>query len=60
MELARDEVYAAYVIPDLQVAETRAEKAEERADAEAAARRVAEEELDILKAEIARLRQQRS
>ena len=33
-ELARDEVYADYVIPDLLVAETRAEKAAERADTE--------------------------
>ena len=73
-ELARDEVYADYVVPDLLVAETRAEKAEERADtetqradtetqraeAEAAARRAAEEELQTLKAEVARLRQRRS
>ena len=62
-ELARDELYADYVIPDLLVAETRSEKAEERADAEtqradaeAAARRAAEKELQALKAEIARLR----
>ena len=34
-ELARDEVYAGYVMPDLLVAETRAEEAAERADAEA-------------------------
>ena len=73
-ELARDEVYADYVIPDLLVAETRAEKAAERADtetrradtetqradAEAAGRRAAEEELQALKAEVARLRQRRS
>ncbi len=80
-ELARDEVYADYVIPDLLVAETRAEKAAERADtetqradtetqradtetqranAEAAARRAAEEELQAMKAEVARLRQRRS
>ena len=59
-ELARDEVYAAYVIPDLQVAETRAEKAEGRAEAETDARRAAEDELKVLKAEMARLRQQRS
>ncbi|MYC96912.1 MAG: Uma2 family endonuclease [Caldilineaceae bacterium SB0661_bin_32] len=67
VELARDDVYANYVIPELQVAETRVEKAEERADAEAqradveaAARRAAEEETQALKAELARLRQQRS
>ena len=67
VELARDDVYANYVIPELQVAETRVEKAEERADAakqradaEAAARRAAEEEAQALKAELARLRQQRS
>ena len=101
-ELARDEIYARYVIPDLQVAETRAEQEEaransealraeaeaeraeaeaeraeaeaeraeveaqradaeaQRADAEATARRAAEEELEVLKAEVARLRQQRS
>ena len=35
VELARDDVYADYVIPELQVAETRVEKAEERADIEA-------------------------
>jgi len=65
--LARDNVYADYVIPELLVAETRVEKAEERADAEAqragaeaAARRAAEEETQALKAELARLRQQRS
>ena len=67
VELARDNVYADYVIPELLVAETRVEKAEERADAaaqradaEATARRAAEEETQALKAELARLRQQRS
>jgi len=67
VELARDDVYADYVIPELQIAETRVEKAEERsdaakqrADAEAAARRAAEEEAQALKAELARLRQRRS
>ncbi len=66
-ELARDDVYAGYVIPELRDAETRVEKAEERADAakqradaEAAARRAAEEEAQTLKAELARLRQRRS
>ena len=84
VELARDDVYADYVIPELQVAETRVEKAEERADiearradteaqradaetqradaetqradAEAAARHAAEEEVQALKAELARRR----
>ena len=67
VELARDNVYADYVILELLAAETRVEKAEERADAEAqradaatAARRAAEEETQALKAELARLRQQRS
>ena len=59
-ELARDDLYSAYVIPDLRVAETRAKRAEERADAEAAARRAAEDELDALNAEMARLRRSRS
>ena len=66
-ELARDDVYAGYVIPELRDAESRVEKAEERADveaqradAEAAARRAAEEEAQALKAELARLRQRRS
>ena len=65
-ELARDDVYADYVIPELRAAETRVEKAEERADAaaqradtEAVARRAAEAELQALKAEVARLRQRR-
>ena len=70
VELARDDVYADYVVPELQVAETRVEKAEERADvearradteaqradAEAAARRAAEEQVQTLKAELARRR----
>ena len=66
-DLARDDLYTDYVTPELQVAEARAEKAKERADAEtqradaeAAARRAAEEELQALKAEMARLRQKRS
>ena len=58
-ELARDDVYADYVIPELRAAETRVEKAEERAYAEAVARQAAEEELQALKAEVARLRQMR-
>ena len=63
VELARDDVYADYVVPELQVAETRVEKAEaradieaRRADAEAAARRAAEEQVQALKAELARRR----
>ena len=66
-ELARDEVYSEYVIPELQVAVIRAEKAEEqaaaqaqRADSEAAARQQAEERMQALEAELARLRQQSS
>lgn len=58
VELARDDVYANYVIPELQIAETRVEMAKERADAES--QRAAEEEAQALKAELARLRQQRS
>ena len=58
-DLARDDLYTDYVIPELKVAETRVEKAEERADAEAVARQAAEEELQALKAEVARLRQMR-
>ena len=53
-ELARDEVYSGYVIPELQVAVTRAEGAEEqaaveaqRADREAAARQQAEEQAAV-------------
>ena len=53
-ELARDEVYSGYVIPELQVAVTRAEGAEEqaaveaqRADREAAARQQAEEQATV-------------
>lgn len=70
VELARDDVYADFVIPELQVAESRVGKAEERADieaqradtearradAEAAARRAAEEQVQALKAELARRR----
>ncbi len=59
-ETARDAVYAGYVMPDLQVGETRAEKAEERADTEAQRADTAEEALETLRAEVARLRQQRS
>ena len=66
-ELALDEVYSAYVIPDLQVAVTRAEEAEEqaarearRAEAETIARQQAEERTQALEAELARLRRQRS
>lgn len=47
-DLARDDVYSEYVIPELQVAVTRAET-------EAAARQRAEEQVQALKAEVARL-----
>ena len=66
-ELALDEVYAGYVIPDFHDAVTRAEKAEERAEkaeeqaaAETAARQQAEEQMQVLNAELTRLRQQRA
>lgn len=66
-ELALDQVYSGYVIPELQVAVTRAEEAEEqaaaqaqRADREAAARQQAEERMQAMEAELARLRQQSS
>ena len=55
-QLALDQTYAAYVIPDFQNAVIRAERAEERAAAEAAARRRAEEQLQALQAELTRLR----
>ena len=65
VELALDEVYAGYVIPDLKVAVTRAEEAEaqieveaQRADAENAARQQAMERVQELEAELALLRQQ--
>ena len=74
VELALDEVYSGYVIPDLKVAVTRAEEAEaqieveaqraaaeaQRADAEKAARQQAVERVQELEAELAHLRQQRS
>ena len=73
-DLALDEVYADYVIPGHRDSVFRAERAEqqaaaetaarrraeERATAEAAARRQAEEDNRALQAEIARLRQQSS
>jgi hypothetical protein len=49
-DLARDPVYSDYVIPELQVAVSRAEKAEEQA----------EEQLKALEAELARLRNKSS
>ena len=55
-DLARDDVYSKYVIPDLQVAVTRAEKAEKMAATEVAARQLAEEKYQALEAEMARLR----
>ena len=66
-ELALDEVYSGYVIPDFQAAVTRADEAEarvateaQRADSEAQARQQAEERAQALEAELARLRRQRS
>ena len=66
-ELALDDVYSGYVIPELQAAVTRADvneaarrRAEEQAAAEAAARRQAEERLQALEEEVARLRNQSS
>ena len=73
-ELALDELYSGYVIPDLKVAVTRAEAAEaqvaleaqradaetQRADAETAARQRAAERVQELEAELARLRRHRS
>ena len=58
-QLALDQTYAAYVIPDFQNAVRRAERAEERAAAEAAARRRAEEQIQALQAELTRLRPKR-
>ena len=59
-DLARDPVYSDYVIPELQVAVSRADKAEEQAAAEAAARQQAEEQVKALEAELARLRKRSS
>lgn len=62
-DLARDDVYSQYVIPDLQVAVTRAEtesvarkKAEEQVAAATAALQQSEEQVQALEAELARLR----
>ena len=59
-DLARDPVYSDYVIPELQVAVSRADKAEEQAATEAAARQQAEEQVKALEAELARLRKRSS
>ena len=66
-DLARDDVYSAYVIPELQVAVTRAEtesvarmRAEEQAAREAASRQLAEEQVKALQAELTRLRKSSS
>jgi Uma2 family endonuclease len=59
-ELALDELYAAYVIPAFHDAVNRVQKAEERAEAESAARRHLEEQMQALRAELARLRQDRT
>ena len=67
MELALDDVYSRYVIPDLQIAVTkaaaeaqRADAAEQRAEEEAAARREADERMQAMADELARLRRQSS
>ena len=59
-ELALDEIYAEYVIPGFSDAVTKFENAEKRAAAETAARQQAEEQLQALRAELTRLRQQSS
>lgn len=73
-ELALDEIYASYVMPGFRDAVGKVEEAEEkvaaeaaarrqaeeRATAETAARRQAEEQLQALKVELSRLRQDRS
>ena len=46
LELALDDVYSGYVIPDHKIAVNRAETAEQRADAEAAARRAEAQRAD--------------
>ncbi len=67
VELALDDVYSGYVIPDLQIAVTkaaaeaqRADAAEQRAEEEAAARREADERMQEMAAELARLRRRSS
>ena len=58
VEMALDEIYAGYVIPGYRDAVNRAREVE-RAAAATAARRQAEKQIEALKAEIARLRQDR-
>ena len=74
VELALDDVYSGYVIPDLQIAVTKAaaeaqradaeaaarQEAEKRAEEEAAARREADERMQAMADELARLRRQSS
>ena len=74
VELALDDVYSGYVIPDLQIAVTKAaaeaqradaeaaarQEAEQRAEEEASARREADERMQAMEAELARLRRQSS
>ena len=67
VELALDDVYSGYVIPDLQIAVAkaaaeaqRADAAEQRAEEEAAARREADERMREMEAELARLRRRSS
>ena len=58
--LALDDVYCGYVIPGFQVAVARAEAAEQRAEDEASARREADERMQAMADELARLRRQSS
>jgi Uma2 family endonuclease len=55
-ELAKDEVYQGYILLDYQASVAQAEEERMRAEAEAAARKVLEEELGRVQAELARLR----
>ena len=59
-ELALDDVYSGYVIPGFQVAVARAEAAEQRAEDEASARREADERMQAMADELARLRRRSS
>ena len=57
-DLALDEIYAGYVVPGYLESVARLERSEQRAETEAAARRRAEEQVQALQAELARLRRQ--
>ena len=56
VELALDDVYAEYVIPELRAAVTKAEEAKAQAAKVAATRQRVEEQVKALEAEVARLR----